>query len=318
MLIKSPAKLNLFLYVTGRRDNGYHDLFTLMTCINLYDDIELTFLDPVEDAQKNIDPIELKSAAQENIQIECDNPNIPSDHSNLAFKAAAIFNEHISLVGNIIAKKVAIQIKKRIPMGAGLGGGSSNAASVLKAMNSFYGSPFSVEQLMQMSSQIGADVPFFIVGGAAIAEGVGEKLTPIHLPLKEQYVLLFYPGLHASTAEVYKNLDLGLTKPIKSNINCLLKIPDINQGFINVKGLMHNDLELSACALYPDIGLFRKELVDCLSKFDLLSENLMMTGSGSTFFYIVSDYEKAQRCFNELSLKWRFTKREIFMTSFIN
>ncbi|MBF0413464.1 MAG: 4-(cytidine 5'-diphospho)-2-C-methyl-D-erythritol kinase [Desulfamplus sp.] len=317
--IKSPAKINLFLYVTGRRDNGYHDLFTLMACVNLYDEIELQFLEPIKLHPSNL-TLQLKTTAPEKpeITVACNNPDVPLDHSNLAFRAANLFNDRLSMIDGIFAQRVNVQINKRIPMGAGLGGGSSNAASVLKAMNQFYGSPLSVEQLMAMGLELGADVPFFILGGAAIAEGVGEKITPVPFQLEEHQILLFYPGLNASTAEVYKNIDLALTKPVKSNNKCLLKISGIDQGFVSIKGLMHNDLELSACALYPDIALFKKELADYLPKFGFLPEKLMMTGSGSTFFSIFSDYEKAQRCFNELSSKWRLTKKEIFMTSFIN
>lgn len=302
--IESPAKINLFLYVTGKRDNGYHELCTLMASVDLYDDIECTF-------------------NQQYISVTCDNPDVPQDESNLAFKAALLFNKicfsggvsEISplapFAGDSSMCGVKIHIKKRIPVGAGLGGGSSNAAAVLKAMNRFYRFPFSLSQLMKIGVELGADVPFFILGGAALAEGVGEELTSVH-PLERHHILLFYPGLEASTAQVYKNLDLGLTKSVKSNNKCLLKTSDINQGFGVIRKLMHNDLELSACTLYPEIGLFRKELVDCLP------EKVMMTGSGSTFFALFSDYEKAQRCFNELSIKWRFTRREVFLVSFVN
>lgn len=344
MLIKSPAKINLFLYVTGRRDNGYHDLFTLMVCVDLYDYIELTFLKPIpiKFAHSTPNPSNLKQeAATPQITVRCDNPHVPQDYHNLAFKAASLFNDRILTINTINIQSLEIEIKKRIPVGAGLGGGSSNAASVLKAMNQFYGSPFSVAQLMKMGLELGADVPFFILGGAAIAEGVGEKLTPVdfqgenstfyqsnpksiqgktraYLKKQRMSLLLFYPGVAASTANVYKNLDLALTKPVKSNNKCLSKTSDIKQGLDSIKGLMHNDLELTTCALYPEIGLFRKELFDYLPEVGFLPEKVMMTGSGSTFFSIFSDYEKAQRCFSELSAKWRLTKKEIFFASFVN
>ncbi len=314
MLIKSPAKINLFLYVTGRRDNGYHDLCSLMVpVVDLYDEIELTFFDPItEEAQSSINNIFQPKSTYQNalkIKIRCDNLSVPSDHSNLAFKAASLFNNNLSTVGDIVVREIAIEIKKKIPIGAGLGGGSSNAASILKTMNHFYGSPFSMKQLMEMGLKLGADVPFFILEKAAIAEGIGEKLTPVHLQLDGTYILLFYPGLSASTADVYKNLDLALTKAVKSNIKSFLKISGNDQGFImRLKEFMHNDLELTTCALYPDIGSFRKELIDSLP------EKVMMTGSGSTFFSLFSDYEKAQRCFNELSLRWRDTNMQVFIS----
>lgn len=326
--IQSPAKINLFLYVTGKRSNGYHDLFTVMTCVDLYDEIELLFRQPMS-------------------TVTCDHPDVPDNESNIVFKAVALFNKNffsgnfLRLSSNLPVIKsdssicfknnsasnalvsdcsrvassnqigVKIHIKKKIPVGAGLGGGSSNAASVLKAMNCFYGSPFSTSELMEIGTQLGADVPFFILGGTALAEGVGDKLTPIS-HLQQHHILLFYPGFQASTVNVYKNLDLGLTKSIKSNNRLLLKTSGKNQRFDIIKGLMHNDLEVSACTLYPEIGSFKKELVDCLP------EKVMMTGSGSTFFSLFSDYEKAQRCFNELSTKWQFTRRKVFLSSFVN
>ncbi|MBF0203350.1 MAG: 4-(cytidine 5'-diphospho)-2-C-methyl-D-erythritol kinase [Desulfamplus sp.] len=342
MLIKSPAKINLFLYVTGRRNNGYHDLFTLMSCIDLYDEIELSFNQP-------------------KTTVSCDNPDVPQDESNLVFKAVDLFKKAYFLFnktrfsGKLLDKDspylmdkdsptgLKIHIKKQIPVGAGLGGGSSNAASVLKAINCFYGFPFSLSELMKMGLQLGADVPFFIQEKAAIAEGIGEKLTPleqfeeercfiaerkdfISLPLmKSCYVLLFNPGITASTASVYKNLDLALTKPVKSNIKSLskssailLKKSDMNQERNRIRALMHNesvmhnDLEESACTLYPEIGLFKNELIECVP------EKVMMTGSGSTFFSLFPNREKAQRCFNELSIKWKSGKKKIFLTSLIN
>ncbi|MBF0469110.1 MAG: 4-(cytidine 5'-diphospho)-2-C-methyl-D-erythritol kinase [Desulfamplus sp.] len=358
-VIQSPAKINLFLYVTGRRNDGYHDLFTLMACVSLYDEIDMIFRQP-------------------ETVVTSDHSGLPDGEANIAFKAVTIFNKMLfskkkmcslaspikgMIDGDMIDRAgcvsedqsvsfnsvdsglirhppaghafnsvqstskiqccsrsikeepclrgVRIHIKKKIPVGAGLGGGSSNAACVLKTMNRFYGCPFSVSELMEMGLNLGADVPFFILGGAAIAEGVGEKLTPI--PVLESYhILLFYPGIEASTANVYKNLDLGLTKSVKSNNKCLLKTSEINQGFVGIKGLMHNDLELSASTLYPEIGLFREELVD------FLEGKVVMTGSGSTFFSLFSDYEKAKCCFNELSTKWGHGRRQIFLTSFVN
>ncbi|MBF0572677.1 MAG: 4-(cytidine 5'-diphospho)-2-C-methyl-D-erythritol kinase [Desulfamplus sp.] len=327
IVIKSPAKINLFLYVIGRRDNGYHDLFTLMSCVDLYDEIALTFNQPAT-------------------YITCNNSELPKDETNLAFKAVTLFNKYFiseDYYNSSFLHGVKIDIKKNIPVGAGLGGGSSNAASVLKAMNQFYGNPFSLDKLMEMGLKLGADVPFFILGGSAVAEGVGEKLTPLPLfetlseleqleasrtknkknDKKSIYILLFYPGLSASTAEVYKNLDLALTKSVKSNNKCLLKSPDIIQRLNFIKELVHNDLELTTCDLYPEIGLFKNELLYYLddkidlSEILLIPQKILMTGSGSTFFCLFSDYEKAQLCFNELSEKWRFTKRQVFITSFV-
>ncbi len=381
-MVKALAKINLFLYVTGRRENGYHDLLTLMVCIDLHDEMTFEFHQP-------------------ETTVTCSHPHVPEDESNLAFRAVKLFYENYKklssakdesffFVKNKLTKRgasapfsaplkewkegggeeryrhagvpsctsgVAITIEKNIPVGAGLGGGSSNAAVVLKTMNLFYGQPFSKLELMQFGAEIGSDVPFFIQGGSALAQSLGEKLTPCLLtsppldissqahslrtppplilsplmpsPLRPSplipsllaanadtpgYLLLFYPGIEASTAEVYKNLDLGLTKPVKFNINSLLRTSGdnrmLNIEMLDIEGIMHNDLETSTCILYPEIELFKKELADCVP------ERVMMTGSGSTFFSLFSDCAKAERCFDELSIQWKNTHKKIFLTSF--
>lgn len=317
--VKAPAKVNIFLYVTGRRKNGYHELLMLMRSIELHDEMVFEFHQP-------------------KTRVRCDHPQVPGDESNLAFKAVTLFYEKLSSVkgghqkGNPCffstngAGKggkgkghdpngdamcgIDITIQKNIPVGAGLGGGSSNAAAVLKTMNRFYGFPFSESRLMQFGVEIGYDVPFFIKGGTALAQGLGEKLTPCPVPSDlPGYILLFYPGIGASTAEVYKNMDLALTKPIKFNINSLLKT-SVEKSMLDIEGIMHNDLETSTCELYPEIGLFRNELADCVP------ERVMMTGSGSTFFSLFSDYKKAEHCFSKLSTQWKNTGKKVFLTSF--
>ncbi len=288
--IKSPAKINLFLYVTSKRNDGYHELFTLMTFINLYDEINLKF-------------------GGNKIYVSCKDFDIPEDESNLAYKAAFLFFKRLSTIKTPFKSNngIRIKIKKKIPVGAGLGGGSSNAAFILKALNKYYGSPFSLSELMEMGLCIGSDVPFFIHGSPAIVQGIGERIKAF-APLMTYHVILAFPGINTSTSKVFKNFDLRLTKKSKFN-NILLNIGNTNPNF-DIKNFLHNDLEIAACKIYSDIRLVKKEMSQ------ILSREVFMTGSGSSFFVLFSDYKKAKQNFQKLSNKWKGTCKSIFFTSF--
>jgi 4-diphosphocytidyl-2-C-methyl-D-erythritol kinase len=192
MKILSPAKINLFLQVIGKRPDGYHELFSLMCCVDLFDTVFLRF-------------------GLKNIQIESSHPQIPLDDTNLAHRAAAVFFKALN-----VNEGLKIFIDKSIPVAAGLGGGSSNAASVLKGLNEHYGHPFSRNQLRSMGLGLGADVPFFLFGKPALVSGIGEKLESYAGPLPF-HVVVVYPGFKVSTGEVFQNLNLGLTKCEKKN-----------------------------------------------------------------------------------------------------
>ena len=293
MQLFSPAKINLFLHVTGRRDNGYHDLDTLMVCVDLCDRIALDF-------------------HTSEISVTCDHPQVPGDETNLAHRAAALFWRSLARQKGVdeVPGGVAISIDKQIPVGGGLGGGSSNAATILKALNQWFGFPFSRSALMEMGLRLGADVPFFVLGEAALARGVGEILTPCVLkpPCK---VLLATPGVAASTARVYKNINLALTTERKSNNNTPIIACEENQ-VLDVRGYLHNDLEASACELYPEIQAFKMEMAD------LLTETVVMTGSGSSFFVLFWENGQAERAFGVLSRKWHgHVHKRVFLTSFL-
>ena len=255
----SHAKINLFLRVIGKRTDGYHELVTLLCLISLCDTISLKF---------GID----------NISISCDDPNVPDDYTNLAYKAAAVFFKAFSY-----EKGVDIFIEKKIPVGAGLGGGSSNAATVLCALNRFFSYPFSRDYLMSLGLSIGADVPFFIFGQPALATGIGEKLQ-FFKGLDKFYVLIIFPGFSISTSMVYKNFNLGLTKSKKKNIN----------NFVNIKkfdGKSHvvNDLETVTLSNFPEVLRAKRVLVDNGAI------GVLMSGSGSSVFGLYSDLKNAMR-----------------------
>ena len=262
--ILSPAKINLFLYVTGKRPDGYHKLFTLLCQINLYDDITLDF--------------KVKETS-----VSCSHPDIPNDESNLAHKSATLFYEASKIKGN-----VGITIDKKIPAGAGLGGGSSNAATVLKAMNDYYNSPLSTDELMSIGLSIGTDVPFFIFGNNAVATGIGEKLRNYQLSI-QYYIVLIYPEIIVSTANVYKNLNFGLTK-------CEKKIKDYPFEGIRfiVEEHLHNDLESVTISMNPEIGMVKKLLIDHGAA------GALMSGSGSSVFGIFYDKDIARQAYDSL------------------
>jgi len=259
MKILSPAKINLFLQVTGKRPDGYHELFSLMCCVDLCDIIILEF-------------------CLKNIEIESSHPQIPLDETNLAHRAAAVFFKALNVNDGI-----KIFIDKSIPVAAGLGGGSSNAASVLKGLNQHYGYPFSRNQLMSMGLGLGADVPFFLFGKPALASGIGEKLEAYPEPLPFHLVVV-YPGFMVSTGEVFQNLNLGLTK-------CEKKIKRLFSTKIDFDPGLHlcNDLEIVTASKYPVIKSIKEQL---LIRGAL---GALMSGSGPTVFGLFSDSHTAER-----------------------
>ena len=263
MELQAPAKINLFLKVVGRRRDGYHELETLMCCIGVYDTLRLDM-------------------GQDQSGITCSVPQLPCDASNLALKAALNYNTALSSYTDIPPQNVFIHLTKRIPSGAGLGGGSSDAATVLKALNQHYGHPFDREKLLSMALEIGADVPFFIDGKPALARGVGEVLTPYDA-LPPWGVVVVYPGFGISTAEVFKNLNFGLTKCEKPH-----RYFPFNKGKFDRFRHMCNDLESVAIRQFPVIEKIKKELLN------QGAIGAMMTGSGSAVFGLFADLSSAQ------------------------
>lgn len=259
MKILSPAKINLFLQVTGKRPDGYHELFSLMCCVDLFDTIMLQF-------------------GGDRIAIESSNSQIPLDDTNIAHQAATRFLKSLKITDGL-----TIRIEKSIPVAAGLGGGSSNAASVLAGLNRHYGLPFSRSELMSMGLGLGADVPFFLFQKPALASGIGEKLEAYQgaLPFR---ILLVNPGIEVHTAEVYQNLNLRLTK-------CKKKItkPSLKQSGFDVSQHLCNDLENVTIDKYPEIGSLKTQLL----KHGALGA--LMSGSGPTVFGLFSDPHKAER-----------------------
>lgn len=281
--LKAPAKLNLRLNILGRHASGYHELESLMCPISLYD--ELT----------------LKLTPRAGIKLEVSDTlgqGVPVDADNLAYRAAQLFFNSAG-----IAPGVQIKLIKRIPAGAGLGGGSSNAAAVLGGLNKLHGAPFTRAALMDLGFTLGADVPFFLMGGPALAKGFGEKLTPWRGDFKLAAVVLF-PGIIVSTAKIYQNFKLALTNTPKNSICLSAKNTTAwpNLGFSPC-----NDLEPGAFELFPEIAAAKNTLVNAGLK------HVLMSGSGSAVFGLCHNANEAQLIVAKLKIKsgWRVFNVEI-------
>ncbi len=265
MRIFTPAKINLFLQIIGKRPDGYHDLNSLMCCISLYDEIDI-------------------HVGNRNTAIVCDHPDVPQDKTNLAHRAATLFLDTLKT-----SQGAEIILRKHIPVAAGLGGGSSNAAGVLLGLNHHFGNPFSRNQLMTMGLSLGADVPFFILQTPALASGIGETLE-VYSGLPANHILLVNPGFTVSTAEIYRNLNLRLTKCKKKITNALLK----SRGFDAALHLC-NDLETVTASTYPEIHSIKAQLTN----YGALGA--LMSGSGPSVFGIFREVETARHARDALT-----------------
>lgn len=190
LTLSAPAKINLFLDVTGRRADGYHTLTGIMQSVSLCDSITLS----------------LSYAAEDRIQLTCSDPALPTDRGNLAFRAAELFLARVRMDTAIPPVSVAIHIDKRIPYPAGLAGGSTDAAAVLRGLNHLSGAPLTVSQLESLGGRLGADVPFCVRGGTCITDGIGDLLTPCPA-LPDCDILVACAGEGVSTPEAYRALD---------------------------------------------------------------------------------------------------------------
>ncbi|MDZ7830857.1 MAG: 4-(cytidine 5'-diphospho)-2-C-methyl-D-erythritol kinase [Desulfobacterales bacterium] len=277
MEIKSFAKVNLYLEITGKRPDGYHELITVMCLIDLHDTLRIEFQPPVT-------------------RLSCNHADVPSDEANLVLKAARTFFQAIGRTDAL-----TVSIDKKIPVGAGLGGGSSNAAAMLTALNNHYQQPLDKAALMTLAGRIGADVPFFIYGRPALAMGIGEDLTPFD-NLSESPVVLIYPGKPLSTGEVYQRLNFGLTKSKKINTQIIFR--HIRKK--EIPALLHNDLEPPAFAMNPEIAH---------AKTVLLGEGAagaLMSGSGSSVFGIYPNPEDAHKACADI--KAGYAHWDVFLT----
>jgi len=253
----SPAKVNLYLRVLRKRTDGYHDIASLMQRISLYD--EMIF-----------------RPTNRGIVIRCPESSLPENQDNIVFRAAeAILAQAPHTSGGI-----DITINKKIPVAAGLGGGSSNAATTLMTLNEIFGLHYTTEDLMKIGINLGADVPFFIFSRTAWAFGIGEQLQAAE-NIPPFSLLLINPGFELSTKMIYRNLNLRLTnETIHYSIPRFYTVRDLAKG-------LYNDLETVSIRMHPILADLKKELMACGAS------GALMSGSGPTVFGLFEKEEQA-------------------------
>lgn len=258
---KSHAKINWTLDVLFKREDGYHELRTIYQTVSLHDELRLT---------------ETGGA----IEIICEDPRVPCDETNLAFKAAALLRE---VTG--ISNGARIEIEKRIPVAAGLGGGSSNAVATLLGLIRLWQIEIEDEELIKIAARLGSDVPFFLIGGTALGVGRGEEVYPIEEAHCE-HLLLVNPGFAVSTRDAYGRLPRLTTSDAASIIPFTLLAA---KGISELPLVARNDLEVPVLAAHPEIAEVKERLLS------LGARHALMSGSGATVFGVFDNSEMAGR-----------------------
>ncbi|MCK8600715.1 4-(cytidine 5'-diphospho)-2-C-methyl-D-erythritol kinase [Desulfoferrobacter suflitae] len=265
--ISIPAKINLWLEILGKRSDGYHELSSLMLPIGVYDHLQLDH----------------RSAG---IQLACSHREIPSDHNNLAHKAARLY-----LARAESGSGVSILLDKGIPVGAGLGGGSADAAAVLLAMNRLFQNRLSLQELSEMAHMLGADVPFFLHQSPALATGIGEKIELLD-GVPEFPIVLIKPPITVSTGWVYQRLKL--TRGVsRIRISTFLARP------WQLRDFLENDLEFVTLHEYPLLNSIKEWLENHGA------EGTLMSGSGPTVFGVFADESRAQGVGKLAEIRWK-------------
>lgn len=244
----APAKINLFLRVLSRRPDGYHTIETLFQAIDLHDEL-------IVRQTSGATTLEVPGAPELQTQ------------DNLVLKALRWLEKHVGA-----ELKVNIRLNKNIPTAAGLGGGSSNAAAALLAIRELFQLPVSDEDLRSGAVSLGADVPFFFIGGSAMGEGIGEQLTRVNIPTDYRLILI-NPGFPVSTPRVYGEFSKTLTGRAREG-----RLRDVLRGARTVADLLYNDLQPVTESLYPEVSEVRSRLAT------LGFSNILMSGSGPTVF----------------------------------
>ena len=282
--LKALAKINLGLDVVRRREDGYHEVRMVMQTIHLYDQLLI---------QKSETP---------GIQIHSNLSFLPGNENNLVYKAGKLLMDEFD-----IHTGVSVELNKRIPVAAGMAGGSTDAAAMLYGMNQLFGLKLKRKDLMERGVQIGADVPYCIMRGTALAEGIGEKLSSLP-PMVKCPVLIAKPAVSVSTKFVYQNLKLNEQTP-HPDIDAL--ITDIrNSDLDNICADMGNVLETVTIPNYPVIAQIKEQMLKSGAKAS------MMSGSGPTVFGLFGDEETARRARAEM--KASGLAKQVYLTSIYN
>ncbi len=269
--VSANAKVNLFLDILGKRPDGYHNISTVMHTLDLHDSLDLSLTD------------------KKDIVITSNNPYIPKDERNIAYKAAKKFLEEINE-----NRGVTINIRKRIPIGGGLGGSSTDGGAVLSGLNYLFGKPFSEEQLLSIAASLSADMPFLLKKGCALCEGIGEILTPLPA-LYCAFAVIISPKFSLNTKimyELYDKEEKAEAPDLKNTINALKKnsLKDVAKG-------LYNAFEPPAVNLRPEISYLKERL---------LTEGAfgaLMSGSGSSVYGLFDKMSKADEVCEKLNFE---------------
>ncbi|GAA0116811.1 4-(cytidine 5'-diphospho)-2-C-methyl-D-erythritol kinase [Clostridium senegalense] len=272
MKVKAYGKINIALDVVGKREDGYHLLKMIMQTVDIYDELEFEKCD-------------------KNITINCNKKYLPVDENNLVYKAIKLFMEKYN-----ISSGVKVNIVKNIPVAAGMAGGSADAAATLKAMRNMFKKDVTDGELMELGLKIGADVPYCIVGGTALCEGVGEVVTKLK-PFKNKILVVVKPNFGVSTKDVYKALEINKIHkhPETEKLITAMKQENIKYVSKNMRNVLEN--------VTIKKHLLIKQLKEEMMKNGALGS--MMSGSGPTVFGFFEDMLKAQDCYDKLKEKYR-------------
>ena len=268
MRLQAFAKINLGLDVLGKREDGYHEVRMIMQTIRMYDQLDM---------RKSVEP---------GIHLTTNKKYIPVDENNLVWRAAKLMMDTCGII-----EGVSIHLHKVIPVAAGMAGGSSDAAATLVGMNRLFHCGLSKEKLMELGVQIGADVPYCVLRGTALAEGIGEKLTVLP-PMPDCWILIGKPGISVSTKYVYTTLDLN-TDTVHPDIDGMKKALE-DGNLYGITERMGNVLQDVTIPAYPEVERIKEQMKT------LGAVNAMMSGSGPTVFGIFDSEEKAQKACQKL------------------
>lgn len=282
--MKAMGKINLGLDVVGRLENGYHEVRMIMQTVQLFDKVNVKVRD------------------DSRIIIHTNLPFLPDNENNIAWKAARLMMDTYKL-----DRGVSIDIEKHIPVAAGMAGGSTNAAAVLFGMNKLFGLGQTKNKLMELGVKLGADVPYCLMRGTALSEGIGEILTPLP-PLPDCHILIAKPGISVSTKYVYEHLD---TYGVEHHPDIDGMIKALEDGsLLGVAERMENVLETVTINKHPEIETIKQTMKDAGAL------NALMSGSGPTVFGIFNDYKKAEGARDRL--RSGKTARQVYLTKAYN
>lgn len=281
--VKALAKINLGLDVLRRREDGYHEVRMIMQTIHLYDQLYL-------------------EKTESGISLETNLKFLPTDPGNLAYRAAALLQDEFH-----IKEGVHIRLQKRIPVAAGMAGGSTDAAGVLYGMNQMFDLGLSRKELMERGVKLGADVPYCLMRGTALAEGIGEKLTSLP-PMVKCPVVIAKPQISVSTKYVYEHLvlDENTKHPDIDGLIGAIKKKDLDE----IASLMGNVLESVTIEKYPEIAKIKDVLLENGAK------NALMSGSGPTVFALYESEKQAHKAVDRL--KETGLAKQVFVTDIYN